>query len=148
CLAAGMDDYVPKPIQVERLQEALASVTRRADAGRGAAEGCPTPPADGERPAFDRADLFARVFGEAQIVGELLEAFLEELPRVAATLRDAAKRGDLRGIQRGAHALKGAFANLSAKEAAARAARLEALAAADDRGGAASQMIELEEEIT
>jgi signal transduction histidine kinase/CheY-like chemotaxis protein/HPt (histidine-containing phosphotransfer) domain-containing protein len=148
CLDAGMDDYVPKPIQVERLQEALESVTRRADAGRGAAERCPTPLADGEQPAFDRADLFARVYGEAQIVGELLEAFLEELPRAAATLRDAAARGDLRGVQRGAHALKGVFANLSSKEAAARAARLEALAAAGDRGGAASQMIELEEEIT
>jgi signal transduction histidine kinase/CheY-like chemotaxis protein len=148
CLAAGMDDYVPKPIQFERLQEALAAVTRWAEAGGGAAERPPAPPAEDGRPALDRADLFARVGGDAEFVAELLEGLLEELPRAAAALRDAAARGDLRGLRRGAHALTGMFANLSAKGAMARAARLEALAAADDRGGAASQMIELEEEIT
>jgi two-component system sensor histidine kinase/response regulator len=146
CLDAGMDDYVTKPIQFERLQEALAGVTRRAEAGGGAAERSP-PPAEDGRPALDRADLFARVEGDAQLVAELLEGLLEELPRAAAALRDAAARDDLRGLRRGAHALTGMFANLSAKETAARAARLEALAAADDRGGVARQMTELEEEM-
>jgi CheY-like chemotaxis protein/HPt (histidine-containing phosphotransfer) domain-containing protein len=136
CLAAGMDDYLAKPIQSDRLREALASVTRR-----------PAPPADDGRPALDRADLFARVDGDAAVVAELLDVFLEELPRDAEALRAAASRGDLRSLKGGAHTLKGVFANLSAKEAAARAARLEALAAADDRGGVASQMTELDEEM-
>jgi signal transduction histidine kinase/DNA-binding response OmpR family regulator len=143
CLAAGMDGFLTKPIQVEQLGEALASAVGRV---------APTiePPSratgrDGEA-AIDRADLLTRFVGDVEMLREVLNLFQSECPRELETLRDAVTRRERGALKLAAHSLKGVFANLSAGRATVLAYRLEQLAADGDFTDASAALAALEEE--
>ena len=77
CLAAGMDDYLTKPIRVERLVEALYRSQPRKEPMLTA-------------PAIDSATFAAlRDTTGAEFVRELVDTFLDEAPRMLADLREA-----------------------------------------------------------
>ena len=88
CLAAGMDDYVTKPIRVDALVEALNQAYRARGADDMTATG------DRSRPTF--AELQASA--GAEFVAELVDTFLEEAPRMLAELRDARAAGARRAL--------------------------------------------------
>jgi CheY-like chemotaxis protein len=78
CAAAGMDDYVSKPIRVDELVAALERCPWRPEAGAPAA-------AVIDRTAFER--LTATMSGE--FVAELIDTFVEDGRELLATLRRA-----------------------------------------------------------
>ena len=94
CLAAGMDDYVTKPIRVEQLVEALQPRARP----QGSMMSAPT---------IDRAtfDALKETTG-AEFVLELVDTFLEEAPTMLNDLRDALAAQDADKFRRAAHSLK------------------------------------------
>src|SRR5947209_1196608 len=138
CMAAGMDDYLTKPIQIKALQEALERVglwarvqyrrqTRRLPPVQ-------TAPLEAEKqaevgPALDPTVLVElRQFqgeGEPDIVRELAEAFAFETPPLLETLRQAVAEGQPEQLRRAAHNLKGSSNNLGARTMAALSAELE-----------------------
>lgn len=65
--------------------------------------------------------------GEPDIVIELLTLFLADAPARLAAVAAAQRAGDARGLQRGAHGLKGAAANIGALRLQALCHRLEDL---------------------
>jgi signal transduction histidine kinase/CheY-like chemotaxis protein len=133
CLAAGMDDYVSKPIRIDDLVDAL-SKSRPLDAHLDAAphgeryglepadqqqEG-PTGTLPGSLPdqlVLDPAaltDLLSMLGGEFVYLEELIDSFLEDGPQLLAELQDYVAEGDSAGASRIAHSLKSNGADFGA----------------------------------
>ncbi len=123
CLAAGMDDYLPKPLQVKDLIVVLAKWLGQ-DPGAGPLD--PAPPAAvaadaaGSEPALE-AVVIERCSGVRPLASRLLRAFIKQTEADLAALCAAVTAGDSEQVVRAAHRLKGAAGNLGL-EACQRAA--------------------------
>jgi CheY-like chemotaxis protein len=134
CLAAGMNDYLPKPIRIDELSRALARCHRVED---GRAESAPCPDDVVDRAALE---TLASALGGGdegwEAVGALIDAFLEDAPTQIADIRDAIKRGDAIEVRRVAHALKSNGATFGAGRFSEQCQGLEALGRQGDLSGA------------
>ena len=130
CLAAGMDDYLSKPIRPEELSRALAR--------------CRPARADD---ALDDAALGKLVSSLGggdegrEAVRELVEMFLDDAAAQMATLHGAVERGDAEAAGRTAHTLKSSGATFGARPFAELCRELEALAR-EGRLDAAAALLE------
>jgi CheY-like chemotaxis protein/HPt (histidine-containing phosphotransfer) domain-containing protein len=108
CRAAGMDDYVAKPIRAEELVAALSRVQARHPDGNGAV-------GDGVRlEAGVIGDL--RELGGDEFLAEVIDTFLDEAPSLIGALRASHERGEAEGLRRAAHSLKSNGETFGAKE--------------------------------
>ena len=138
CRAAGMDDYLTKPIDQARLdlclQRLLPNAARSAAAATGSMPALQEAPA--EHPVHWEA-LFESIDRDLVFAGELVDLFIASGDRALAAIAAALASGDFAAMRESAHALKGASANLRAPAAAAAAAELETAAEAGDDAGIA-----------
>ena len=133
CLAAGMSDYISKPVQPGELAETLARWLMAAEAVPPPAT--PPPPAAppvGAIPVaatdvFDEADLLRRLMGDVEVARSIGGVFVEETSRNIVNLRSAMESGDLDTATHLAHSIKGSSANLGARALRETAARMEKL---------------------
>ncbi|HVZ45643.1 MAG TPA: ATP-binding protein [Ramlibacter sp.] len=124
CLAAGMDDFVAKPIEPNELQRVLAKWLAL---GRPAVK-APLVDADGLPvvEGLDTASSLRRMMGKKALYLAMLRRWVDGQRDCSRQLRAAlAARDDLLA-ERIAHTAKGLAANIGAVELTARAARLEA----------------------
>ncbi|MCX6028511.1 MAG: GAF domain-containing protein [Chloroflexi bacterium] len=147
CLAAGMDDYISKPVRWGELRQVLArwpvdTVRRRAK----------SPPAPAEPEAILDSPL------DPDVMDSLRELETEDLPGVLAELIDsfmansvvriAALRttGDTQALFRTAHGMKGSTGNFGALNLSRLFGQLERLAAAGDLAASLALVAEIEAE--
>jgi PAS domain S-box-containing protein len=147
CLAAGMDGYLSKPVRSAELNRALAHwIPEAADRSAGEAPGDPAVP----RPldAAVLADLHALEIDGVSMLGELIDVFLSDTREQITLLQAAVACGDMAGVERTAHRLRGSSANLGATTLATRCAELEALGHTRTSSGASAQLSAIESELS
>ena len=109
CLAAGMDAHLGKPIEPAQVIEALSRFLK----------------APATAPAIDRGALKELTGGDVQFERELAETFVSSGDQCLAEIIAALKASDFDTVRKRAHSLKGASANIHARELSRAASSLE-----------------------
>src|SRR5262249_41045236 len=148
CLAAGMDDYIVKPVTLDRLAAALAKC--RPLAAATAPEAAATPPVEKQRIAADTAldrdvlDQLREDLGGTAALREVIRSFLDQTPSVLSALRDAAAGADVPSIRRAAHMIKGTSSILGARQLSEQCAEIERVGQTGCIADAGSRVIAVE----
>ena len=116
CLEAGMDEYISKPIDSDKLFDAIEKLTK--------ASGNPDGTED-LSPAIEKEALLKAFDGDWNFLKEVVDVFLSDYPRLLDDLRRAHKERDSDTLMRAAHSLKGMMKNFQAEPAAEVAFELE-----------------------
>jgi two-component system sensor histidine kinase/response regulator len=115
CEAAGMDGYLTKPIEVERLRNILAKFglekTDAAIAGSVAAD----LPDQGLTAPVDLREFQSVTEGDQSFAQELVAAFVASGERQLAEMAAAVVQNDRAALAKAAHQFKGACANMHAQ---------------------------------
>lgn len=122
CLAAGMNDHVGKPIDLEQLVATLLFQTGREDSQASLALG----QADtGEGVIESRASIIGRFGGDLDLIRNVLRNFGPELKKQLVRLHDQIQRQDASGAASVLHTIKGSSGTMGAKAMSLLAGNLE-----------------------
>ncbi|MEI6066769.1 MAG: response regulator [Methylococcaceae bacterium] len=126
CLAAGMDDYLTKPIVSEQLMALLAERL-----GSQPATVAPTIANENLASIVSNPDVWdatatlAHLEGDSALLEEMIALFLTETPKQLGELTRSMAEGNLAALANTAHAIKGTVAHFHAANALAYARQLE-----------------------
>ena len=138
CFAAGMDDYVAKPIRPDELAQALS---RARPLGR------EDEMSSDEGVSFDDAAFASlRELGGDDFVAEVIDTFRADAPTLLATLRSSLEEKNADELRRAAHTLKSNGATLGAGDFSELCRELEARARSGDLEGAGDLVDRIERE--
>jgi len=143
CLAAGMDNYVSKPIDQRKLFEAVEGVSAilplpditDMNTGRNIVP-------------FDTVTVLKRVDGDRELLKEVAGIFIEDTPKLLSEIRTAISWTDNKALERAAHTLKSSVGNFGAKAAVDAAFQLEQMGRRGDFAHAEEVAGTLEQQIT
>ncbi len=138
CLAAGMNDHIAKPLDIERLLTVIGLKSRR------------TVRADQPAPASDRELDLARaleITGDADLLRNILAGFIKTFAATEEEIRAAVAGGDMATLARIAHTLQGVTANLGVKGLSGAAASLQTAARQNDQAQAAALVPEVSDRL-
>ena len=130
CFAAGMDDFISKPIRrrdlvgiLERFCETLEQHTTPPALPR---QTPPSPTSDGQDDlVLDPALILDTIGHDAGMIREFVRVFLADLPVQIRKLEDTARTGDLVQLQRHAHTIRGAAADVGGRRLSRLAGEIE-----------------------
>ncbi len=114
CLAAGMDDHIPKPLEPEILAKTLEKWLPLDPPDHSPASREIAVPAVEIVPrtatVFNRKAFLERLMDEELMLQKVQQAFLEDVPKDIASLKDLAARGEMQAAREQSHRIKGAAA--------------------------------------
>jgi two-component system sensor histidine kinase/response regulator len=144
CIAAGMDDYLAKPVTAKALEEILKLWKGREGSTVTASTKELDQPRDAEIISVLRLKDLAELGEEASWFETLLHRYLEDARTRIAALRKAVEEGDAAAVAELAHALKGSSANVGATGMRDASIVLQDLGRAKALQGAEHALAELE----
>jgi signal transduction histidine kinase/CheY-like chemotaxis protein/HPt (histidine-containing phosphotransfer) domain-containing protein len=124
CLAAGMNDYLSKPIDRVALEQAIERWTTKTEESVSPPAEAPTPPG---KAGFEPEDLLERLSGNENLAQRVVGRFLNDMPQQLAALSLVINEGDADATRKAAHAIKGAAANVGSQQVRELARKLEEL---------------------
>ncbi|QHW01552.1 response regulator [Spirosoma endbachense] len=141
CLQAGMNDFLPKPFQMEDLQRMIQHY--------GFPNGEQAPVVETSRPvhsidstSFSVEPLLNSVGNDAELAMELLEIYLDKTPDEIKQLQQALSDGDVKAIGRTLHTQKAPAMMMGLEEATELNLKIEALVKADKDITAVAPLLE------
>ncbi|KAA5543040.1 response regulator [Roseiconus nitratireducens] len=144
CLSAGMNDCVPKPVDIDQLFETLSSIcdpptdspataADPSDQSSSSQTACKqTLDALASLPVFDRAGVMKRIQNDQAIFELFVETFDTQSDSLRSNIAQAFQRHDYRGAAAAAHRLRGCAANLGGQRILSCAANIERAAETED----------------
>jgi PAS domain S-box-containing protein len=150
CLAAGMNDYLTKPVRPPEVEVMLAKWLSGESAAKHAAFMNDQELLHAEReestalPVFDRQGLMNRVMNDEEVAGQVVALFLETAANNMAMVKSCCQARDADGLVKAAHAVKGIAANSGCTAMAAVAGEMEQVGNARDMDRAEPLLSDLE----
>jgi PAS domain S-box-containing protein len=145
-VAAGMDDYLSKPYDPQRLVLAIERVTACPDLEADVSSETRGAPVDFELCIFDRDKALEGALGDEAFLKEMAKMLASDLPASLDEMKKMLDTGDLPAAGQAAHRLKGAVGNLHANATAKAAAELEAACRSVDASAAATALWRVQSE--
>jgi PAS domain S-box-containing protein len=112
CLAAGMDDFLAKPIQAADLWAAIDRAVLRREEGAGTRDegkaGAPS-----AAPLLDPRVILAACGGDAALLGKMCQVLRARLPEHLKAVQGALRAGDAPRLREAAHKLAGTVGTFS-----------------------------------
>jgi PAS domain S-box-containing protein len=137
CLAAGMDEYIAKPIRAHELFDVIEAVVPPVKAA--------SAPAPEE--IIDWAESLQGVQGDQRLLRALVEAALKEIPGLLAGAAQAVAEADAANLRLSAHTLRGSLRYFGDTPAVEHLSRLETMGQDRNLAGAAATLATLQEEM-
>ena len=144
CLDAGMDDYLSKPVSMEDLARVLEKFLGQKITPASHQPTQAASPVPSSQPPVDLSRLEDITGGDAEVEGELLQCFVEEVGMYILDLKAAISANDTVTIRQKAHSIKGAAANLGVRFIPELALRIELQALTNQLDGADTEIAELQ----
>ena len=120
CLAAGMDEYLSKPIRARDLRKMIELQT-----GKVSRSSSPVATQHAAGHVVDWPRAFETVGGDQSLLKDLVAVFLKEQSSMLGEIKKAINNDDNTHLRLSAHSLKGATAHLGAHEVSRIARELE-----------------------
>ncbi len=120
CLGAGMDDCVVKPVQAKDVSAAIQGQMEKRSRK------------EKVEPVFNRGELLDRLGGKEELLREVIQAFLKDVPVRMENLKKGVSEGEGAAVVYQAHTVKGAAANIGAERVRETAWELERAARRGD----------------
>ncbi len=135
CLAAGMDDYVSKPLRKEDLLRVLERARVTGDHLE-----------TGARFLYSREELLSQCDGDEDLLSELVSIFRDNTPQIVGAIGMAVEKHDASALAAQAHKLLSSLGTFGAESARALALRLEKQGRENDFRGVKERFSKLERE--
>jgi CheY-like chemotaxis protein len=113
CTQAGMDDFLSKPVTLEDLRLVLQRWLGTGNGGQGAADHESAKAPEG-KPLFDHHKLLEQLGGDAELLEQLLDIFIQDAPPRLERIRQALADEDWASLEQAVHTLKGSAASIGA----------------------------------
>jgi len=145
CLDAGMDGYIPKPVAPDNLFSEIDQMFHSAESKT--EEAADRFPVESTVSVFNYENARRQVEGDEELLHELIELHLVEVPKLVAQISDAVGSADCDTIKERAHTLKGSMGLLCAQRAFHAALDLEQRASVGNAPDCGPQFAELKKEL-
>jgi len=134
CLSSGMDDYLSKPLNLNKLAEALkhwlGEKTASSDMPN-PAETIISPQPKANTASWNKVAALKLIDNDLELLNELIQIFIETMPEQLTALNAALENNNIEALANAAHTVKGMVSNFLAEPATTLAAELEKSARAN-----------------